>query len=711
MLEELNLNAVYDSSEYDLVKDLFIPLLRESIRYDRGVGFFSSGWLKQASKGLIEIGNNSGKIRMVISPIISETDWEAMKKGNEAKQNEIVYKTLLESIENLESTLENSPLNALAWLIADDLLTIKFAVPKGKLDGGDFHDKFGIFEDEVGNKVAIHGSYKDTVHGSLNGESFSVFKSWEQGQIEYVEKHDKRFSSLFNDSNPMFKIYEIPDALKSKIIKFRKFDRPYGKNKSRSEKPKPKFPKERIVLRKYQNEALNSWIKSEYKGVFEMATGTGKTITSLACAHSIYKRENRLALIVCVPFLHLIPQWEEEMKKFGFNPIPCSSQNPNWHNKFKLKIQDYNLRFRDKLSCIITHSSAATDKFQTLLHQIKTEPKMTIYDEVHSLGSLRLKNALSNNIDLRIGLSATPQRWFDSAGTNLLMNYFKGVCFSYPLEKAIGKYLSEYKYIPHIVELNQEEFYKYSKLSSQIGKIYHSDEFPEENPYLASLLRERKKLINNAAQKNLLLKSIIIDVLKTFKEKKKVFSHALFYCPVGGHLEVLKILAEIGIKAREFIYKVDLNERKIILKQFSEGDIQALVAIKCLDEGVDVPSTKHAFVLASTTNPREFIQRRGRILRKHKGKKEAIIHDFIVFPPLDKQKHYDMNEEHMLSIMRREIPRFAEFAASASNEFEARNTVREILGEFNAEYLLDMKPWDIYSNNSIENLDLDELED
>jgi superfamily II DNA or RNA helicase len=713
MLTELKLKSIYDSSEHDLVEDLFIPLLKKSVRYDRGVGFFTSGWLRQAAKGLIEIGKNSGKIRMVISPIISKEDWEYMKKGNDAKRNRIIYEALMDSIETFEKTLEKHPLNALAWLIADNILTIKFAVPKGKLQGGDFHDKFGIFEDQAGNRVAIHGSYNDTIHGSLNGEAFSVFKSWEQGQLDYVKIHDQRFASLFGDKNPMFEIYEIPDAVKTKIIRLRNYDRPYKSDETEkiTEGAEATVITKKIILRNYQNEALNNWIKSDHQGIFEMATGTGKTITSLACAESIYKKEKRIALIVCVPYLHLIDQWKEEMKKFGFKPILCSSKYPNWSNKLQLRIQDYNLKFKNKISCIITHASAASRNFQDLIDQINTNPKMAIYDEVHSLGSSKLKNALSRNIKFRIGLSATPQRWFDAFGTNVIMKYFKGVCFSYPLEEAIGEHLSEYRYIPHVVELNNEEFYEYSKLSAQIGKIYHSDECPEDNSYLNTLLRERKRLINNATQKNIFLKSLIQKQLKLFKDENKVFSHALFYCPVGGHLKVLKLLANMGIKAREFIYKVDLNERKLILKQFSDGDIQAIVAIKCLDEGVDVPSTKYAFVLASTSNPREFIQRRGRILRKHKEKKEAIIHDFIVFPPLDNQNYQDMNEEYKLSIIKREMPRFAEFASAAINEFEARNSVRKILGEFNAEYLLDMKPWDIYSQNTADNLDLNELEE
>ncbi len=716
MLNELNLKSVYDSSRHDLVEDLFIPLLRESIRYDRGVGFFSSGWLRQASRGLIELAKNCGEIRMVISPIISEEDWEAMKRGNIARKNKILHKILMDTVIDLEKTLEDNPKNALAWLIADKILTIKFAIPIGRLKGGDFHDKFGIFEDIEGNRLAIHGSYNDTVHGSLNGESFSVFKSWKEGQIEYVDNHDQRFCLLFNNKNPMFKIYEIPDAVKLKIIRFRKFVRPYqfSRKKKKAIYEKKRFLRENrseIILRDYQQKALDKWIKFGLKGIFEMATGTGKTITSLACASYIFNDKGEIALIISVPYLHLIEQWQKEMKKFGFYPVRCSSQNPNWEKELQLKIQDYNLGFRKDISCLITHSSAATDRFQNLIRQIKGPHIMAIFDEVHSLGSSKLQNALSENFEYRIGLSATPQRWYDAHGTQIIMQYFHDVCFSFPLEKAIGKFLVEYKYIPHIIELNEDEFYEYCQLSSLIGKIFHSNENPEENSYLSALLRARKKLINDASQKNSYLRSLLKEELQAHSKLNKVFSHTLFYCPVGGHLKVLRIVADMDIRAREFIYKVNSKERKQILEQFSNGEIQALIAIKCLDEGVDVPATKKAFILASTTNPREFIQRRGRVLRMHENKKEAVIHDFIVFPPLKDNEYDDSAGDFKLSVIKREMPRFAEFASTAMNEFEARNSVRDILKKFKVEYLLDIKPWDIYAENSPENLDLYELEE
>ncbi|MBL7197066.1 MAG: DEAD/DEAH box helicase family protein [Candidatus Omnitrophica bacterium] len=703
MLTDLDLKAVYDSTEHDLVKDLIIPLLENSFRYDRGVGFFSSGWLKMACEGINKFAENAGKARIIMSPIISENDWQAIKMGNKAKQDDVLYKVLLNSVVNLEKSLQENPLNALAWLIADDIMKIKFAIPKGRLEGGDFHDKFAIFEDINGNKVAIHGSYNDTIHASLNGESFSVFKSWDTGQVEYVESHDKRFLSIWGNKNDLFHIYDIPSAIRDKIIRYRSKERPYMLHSSKKEtKDKSatilsKKEELKIELRDYQKEAIRKWKETNYTGILEMATGTGKTITALACASEVYESNGSLALIVIVPYIHLIDQWQKEMQKFNFFPVLCSSGHGDWYSNLQLKIQDYNLGFRKIFCCITTHITASKDRFQNLISQISRKPRMAIYDEVHSLGATVLRNALSANIEHRLGLSATPQRWFDSHGTKLLMKYFKGTCFSFSLEQAIGKFLVPYKYIPHIIEMSDDEFYEYCKLSMSINKLFYKEQNVEDNPYLQTLMRERAKLINNAEKKREIFKLVVEEELKQSKNLGQPFLHALFYCPIGGHQEVLKTVARMGIKAREFIYQVNNKERQNILKQFERGDIQALVAMKCLDEGIDLPATKFAIILASTTNPREFIQRRGRILRKFEGKSRAIIHDFVVVPPFSKFNSEE-NEDNVKSILKREMPRFAEFTSAAENEFDARAIIRPILEKFHVVYMLDMKPWDIYSD-------------
>lgn len=701
MLKDLDLKIVYDSSEYNLVKDLMVPLLENSIKYDRGVGFFTSGWIKLAGVGLNSFAENQGVARIVMSPILSERDWEAMVKGKKAQKDLVLMKSLMKATIDIEKTLSEDPLNALSWLIADEVLDIKFAIPKGRLSGGDFHDKFAIFEDSDGDRVAIHGSYNDSVHGTLNGESFSVFKSWEEGQVPYVDNHYKRFLSFWSKENSLFDVYEIPEAVREKIIELRIKERPYN----RSFTTKNVNLKQEIVLRDYQKEAISKWEENNYKGIFEMATGTGKTITALSCASKVFEEKGKIALIVLCPYLHLMEQWKKEMLKFGFNPVLCASSNNRWRSDVSLRIQDFNLGNRKNISIIATHATASLQNFQDVISSIKEDPKVLICDEVHGLGSPSSQSALLEGVEFRLGLSATPQRWYDAHGTKRLMDYFRGICFSLPIEKAIGTFLVPYSYQPHIVELSEEEFEEYCKLSSSIGKAFHLDKDIRDNTFLQSLLRKRTNLINNAENKESILRKVLLQDLQKAKNDKEPFCHTLFYCPAGKHNEILKIVSDMGISAREFVYTVSVKDRVEILRQFNKGNLQALVAIKCLDEGVDIPATKLAYIIASTTNPREFVQRRGRILRKSKGKEEAIIHDFIVVPPLGEP---NKNSEEKVAILKREMPRFAEFASVASNEFEAKNVVKNILREFDVLYLMSMKPWEIYAENSRELLDMEE---
>lgn len=704
MFRELDLKPVYDSSEYDLVKDLITPLLKNSVRYNRGVGYFSSGWIKLAAQGLCEFAEHGSKAKIIMSPIISEQDWEAMRKGNEAQDDKKLLETLTEITKDLVKALQEDTLNAFAWLIADEVLSIKFAIPKGKLHGGDFHDKFAIFEDESGDRVAIHGSYNDSIHGSLNGESFSVFKSWVEGQSDYVDNHDNRFTALWNNVNDMFDIYDIPNAIKEEIIKYRSLGRPYSvEKKINIIKEHKASKKNNIILRRYQKDAIGNWERANYRGIFEMATGTGKTITSIASACKVFEKEDRLALIVVVPYIHLIEQWKKDMVKFGFMPILCSSEHGMWERDLKLKIQDFNSGFRKNISCIVTHVTAANDKFKSIIGQIKSRSVMCIYDEVHAFGAPVLKKALYENINYRLGLSATPQRWYDVHGTKNLMEYFGGVCYSFSLERAIEEgHLVQYKYCPHVVEMMGDEFEEYARLTTLINKLFQSEEDLDENPYLQSLLRARTKLINETKNKETILREII----KIELNKNPSFCHVLFYCPAGRHKKILEIVAELGIKAREFVHTVSNEMRQEILDNFANKNIQALVAMKCLDEGVDVPATKLAYIIASTTNPREFVQRRGRILRKYDNKEEAIIHDFIVIPPTEDFSYIAKADEIKKNILKREMPRFAEFASAAKNEFEARNYVRGILEKYYLVQLLDKRPWDIYAENNIGEIDL-----
>lgn len=423
MLRDLNLLPVYDSAEYGLIQDLIVPLLQNSKLYLRGVGFFTSGWLRLAVEGVTKLIENGGTARIVISPILERSDWEAFQFGEEAKCNETLKNVLENKVVDIATTLKKDTLNALAWMIADNVLEFRFAVAREYSMGSDYHDKVGVFIDEEGNRVAIHGSFNDTVKGSLNGEAFSVFKSWEKGQYPFAEQHHKRLTELWERGNRQFRIFTIPEAIRQKFMRLRTTDhRPYVKPVTTKILPLSVTDslQSPFNLYPYQEEAIQGWISANCQGVFEMAAGTGKTLTSLSAALNRFNEIGRLALIILVPYLHLLEQWERDCIKVGFNPILCSSAHRDWHIEVKTKIQDFDIKALQHICILAVHATASTDRFAKATKNLKPEHTMIIGDEVHGLGAPILKQAMISNTDMRLGLSATPRRWFDEEGTKVI---------------------------------------------------------------------------------------------------------------------------------------------------------------------------------------------------------------------------------------------------------------------------------------------------
>ena len=702
MLRDLHLVEVYDSAKYDLLKDLMVPLLANSTLYMRGVGFFTSSWLALAAHGLKQLMENGGRARYVISPNLSQSDWEAFQLGYEAKCDEIIKRSLEKEINDMIQALETDTMNALAWMIADDILEFRFAIARENPEGSDYHDKVGVFIDACGDIVAIHGSFNESKKATLNGEAFSVFKSWEAAQRRYVEQHYTRLSELWEGSNHQFRVVTIPEAIKQRFVKLRTSEtRPYNIPKidvstSKTQQIDVHNLHCHFSLFPYQEKAVQSWINAGGRGIFEMATGTGKTFTSLAAAVNRYENIWRLALIILVPYLHLIEQWARHCKKVGFMPILCSSAHENWHIEVKSKIQDYNIKAIDNICILAVHKTASSERFASATRGLKPGNTMIVGDEAHGLGSLMLKKAMIQNAGMRLGLSATPKRWFDDEGTAVIFSYFGQVCFDFPLEVAIAsKYLTPYEYKPELVSLTAEEMNTYEELTGRIGKLLNitSEKIGDFSDGLKRLLLERSRIVASAEDKLNRLTTLLKELKQKARENDEELSHILVYCAPGTHKSVLNAVAALDLKCHEFVHEVTLNDRQKILDQFSHGDIQVLVAIKCLDEGVDVPSTRIAFFLASTSNPKEFVQRRGRVLRLAEGKNKAIIYDFIVVP---RREMVLLKREIDAGLLKREMPRFAEFASAARNEFEARAKISPLLDHYELLNLFDKKPWDIY---------------
>ncbi|WP_375499103.1 DNA phosphorothioation system restriction enzyme [uncultured Nostoc sp.] len=434
-----------------------------------------------------------------------------------------------------------------------------------------------------------------------------------------------------------------------------------------------------LQLRQYQRQAIASWFTNNGRGTLKMATGSGKTITALAIACELYQQINLQVLLVVCPYRHLVTQWARECEKFNLQPILAFENLRTWQSQ--LSTQIYNLRSGSQrfVTVITTNSTLIGDGFQS---QLKYFPAKTLIigDEAHNLGAPKLEESLPRSVGLRLALSATPERYFDDLGTQSLFDYFGPVLQpEFTLRDAIAQgALVHYLYYPVLVELTEAESIAYLKLTKRIGRslLYRDRENGEagfeDNEDLKPLLMQRARLIGVAENKLTALRDLMITRRET--------THTLFYCSDGSQeagqrssLRQLKAVAKIlgvdlGYKVSTYTAQTTLQEREILRHQFENGELQGLVAIRCLDEGVDIPAIQTAVILSSSGNPRQFIQRRGRVLRPHPGKERATIFDMIVLPPdLDRE-----TIEVERNLLKKELRRFVEFADLADNAGVAR---------------------------------------
>ena len=475
--------------------------------------------------------------------------------------------------------------------------------------------------------------------------------------------------------------------------------------------PIPQFPFPEP--RAYQKEAFNNW-KISQKGLFAMATGTGKTLTSLNCLLQIYNKFKFYQALILVPTITLVEQWEDECKRFNFSHIiKVSSKNHGWRSEIDdIKLKE-SLAEDDELpSSFIIIATYASFSRESAFKQLMSLSKKTqrqmllIADEAHNVGAPNIISKLDQvKILRRIGLSATPERQFDDNGNNAVMKFFgcdDKYTFEYSMKDAIDNgFLCRYKYYPHVVRLNEGEMAEYKKISLQLAKFYNIDEgtFSDADDIVMRLLLKRKRIIHKAQNKE----DVFCQIVKQRFEECGNLKYTLVYVPEGIQLENVAQYAmtdnpinEVDVdklidKYTQIIQKISptttvkkfisgIQNRDEALKKFANGDIEVLTSMKCLDEGVDVPRSELAIFCASTGNPRQFIQRRGRILRTHPDKHIAIIHDLVVAPEFDStEENYNMER----NLLKGELQRVKDFAGLSENPAFAYNELEEITNYYN----------------------------
>lgn len=664
-LKDHLIKSEYRSLIDDMVRDFYIPCLENAVSYRRAVGFFSSSSLVEVSQGIAKMAQNGGKIRIVASPYLSDEDIEAIKTGYENRK-EVIEQALLRQLHEPVNYYASERMNMLANLVADGILDIRIAYTMDRSGMGMYHEKMGIIEDDEGNVIAFSGSNNESATAmSINYETMDVFRNWgDSSEKERVQLKCNAFHSIWNNNEPNIEVMEFENITKALIEKYRRKSTNF--NIDKEEYPDgvsaegersidkttiaPRIP-EGFELRDYQVEAIDKWEEQDFKGIFDMATGTGKTYTGLGAAARLSKRlEDRLALIIVCPYQHLVEQWVEDIVLFGMKPIIgySSSIQRSWKKNLESAIRDQKLKVRKReFFCFVTTNATFSSEFvQNQLSKIRSDILLMV-DEAHNFGADNLRRLLLPNYKYRLALSATLDRHGDPEGTEALYRYFGGKCIEYSLEKAIGEgKLTPYKYYPVIVSLSDIELQEYDNLTTQIAKCLTKDKrgktvLSEKGKRLAL---QRSRLVAGASGKIQALEKYIMPYIED--------KHILVYCGAttvfDGNQENMQIdndeIRQIDLvtdllgnklhmKVSQFTSKENVEERNILKREFADGsNLQALIAIKCLDEGVNIPKIKTAFILASTNNPKEYIQRRGRVLRLAEGKDYAEIYDFITLP-------------------------------------------------------------------------------
>lgn len=709
-LDELDIKVEYRSLIHRIAEDFLIPALNKAISYDRAVGYFSSSILSLIAYGIEGLAKNSGKIRLIASPYLSEDDVEAIKLGYKNRE-ETTKNAILNELKEPKNYFEKEQLNLLANLISDGILDMKIAFIEDTTKLGIYHEKLGIIKDECGNTIAFSGSMNETKSGlDANYEAIDVFCSWDnEGDANRIKNKENAFASIWNNCEPNIVIVDFPQVKDEILNKYKchsvnyneyrcpEFYEEYVKEKS-SKKVAVKSPK-KFSFYDYQVNAIDAWENNGFCGIFDMATGTGKTYTGLGAVTRLNERlSGELAVVIVCPYQHLVEQWVEDILKFNINPIIgySASSQKDWKKRLENAVRDQKLKVKGKeFFCFIcTNATYSSEYVQNQLSKIKGDC-LFLVDEAHNFGANYLSALLNDSFEYRLALSATLDRHNDPDGTQKLYDYFGEKCIEYTLERAIkeGK-LTKYKYYPIIVNLTDGELQQFLKLSREIQKCIVKSKFGtfKLSDKGEKLALKRARLVAAAENKIYTLEKEIKPYLKD--------NHILVYCGSANlqdyssdrsivddddlrQIDVVTDLLgnKLGMQVSQFTSKEDIEERETLKREFDKGEtLQALIAIKCLDEGVNIPSIKTAFILASTTNPKEYIQRRGRVLRLYKGKEFAEIYDFITLPRAleDVISMTEHDKKIEISLVKNELARAFEFARLADNFVEANVCLDEI---------------------------------
>ena len=593
-----------DTSEDNLINELYTPCLKWAERFDRGVGYFTTGWLTYNVAGLSDFASRGGKIRLITSPILSTQDTDAII-GTEIQDGSAFLRleaALLDNVETLKQEMEADILNAFSWMLYDGIIDMRFAIPCQKLEEGNFHDKFGIFY-KGNDALSFSGSINDSKHGFQNYESVKVFKTW-AGTQEYVDADASRFEKIWNRKDRNLKMFTIPQAVKDKIFELRTPDRPYSL---------PAGSSKWI----HQDMAVKTFLEKEH-GILAMATGTGKTITAMKIINKLFDSGDIRRVIITMYGNDLLDQWAIQIRENYKN------KQINYHYAAQKMMKDFVMHPDDSI-LILSRDSKNLSRLLELFDRLPGDYRndtLFVFDEVHGAGSNTFVENLSGRLSpyrYRLGLSATPEREYDDAGNDFLLNEIGEVIFEFTLQDAIQKgILCEFNYIPLPYVLTEEEKLKKRKIIAAFNAKKESGEPVDEKDMFTQLA-----LVNKTAVNKLEEFEGLISQRPDLLTKCIIFVQTMEY---GEKLQ--KILVRYSDKYHTYY----ADDEKINLENFAAGKIDCLLTCKKVSEGIDISSVTNIILFSSDRSKLVTTQRIGRALRldKNNPEKKATVVDFVI---------------------------------------------------------------------------------
>ena len=684
------------------------------------LGFFSTDAFKTISSGFAHFIKNGGQIELIINHFLTKKDKKLLSQEvkidlfNDLEEVDII-KLLFDNLDAEGSHFER----CMSYLIQKEKIKIKIIKPK--LGNGYEHTKEGVFSDGE-NEVYFSGSTNFTRAGLINNsENINADPHWlgAERQIK-INEFINQFDDIWSGNNKNYDYLspseteeissgiklkypeiEIDELLKesstlnnefsesSRVKKFQK--KLYHEIKGNLGLPRFPFPE---GPRDYQKEAYECWVKNNRKGLFAMATGTGKTITALNCVLNAYNEQGTYNAIILVPSKALLEQWVDEVKSFNFNNILIVGGGHTGIKEIPNLVSNFEAGLKTDLIIISTYATFSSDKFQKYFNKIQ-DYFILIADEAHNMGAKQIKVSMSTlTITKRIGLTATPKRKYDPEGTDSICDFFNDkppFCYSFSMERAMKEgRLTNYYYYPRIVNLDEDEKEEYVEISKKLLQFFDFENGKfKDSPFVERLLLKRKTIIHQARRKLPAFKEILKDI-----EAKGKLKYVFAYVPVGKSKEETddqslanKFVYQYIKAAHEFkpdlklsSYTSDTVDRAAKIRSFTEGRTDILLAMKMLDEGVDIPRTEVGIFASSTGNPREYIQRRGRLLRNHVDKKFAYVYDMIVAPIASHDnKNLFRIEKNMV---KNELIRVAYFASLSMNFFDSKDILEDICSRY-----------------------------